>query len=209
VVHADLWRRIIDLANIRDAEQPRSAGAGRAALARAAAAIVAGGDTVFIDAGSTNLALVKALADRQALTIITNAPSIAALLAGPKGFDVLVIGGRVDHRSGGTIGARAVDEVRRIQTNLCFVGECAVAAAVGISAFDQEEAILKEAMIQPSTAIAVVAAGDRLETRGSFVVGPTSILIHLVVEAEMDAALLAPFTVAGVAVHVAGKPVHQ
>jgi DeoR/GlpR family transcriptional regulator of sugar metabolism len=209
VVHADLWRRIIDLANIRDAEQPRSAGAGRAALARAAAAIVAGGDTVFIDAGSTNLALVKALADRQALTIITNAPSIAALLAGPEGFDVLVIGGRVDHRSGGTIGTRAVDEVRRIQTNLCFVGECAVAAAVGISAFDQEEAILKEAMIQPSTAIAVVAAGDRLETRGSFVVGPTSILIHLVVEAEMDAALLAPFTVAGVAVHVAGKPVHQ
>jgi hypothetical protein len=64
-------------------------------------------------------------------------------------------------------------------------------------------------MIQPSTAIGVVAAGDRLETRGSFVVGPTSILIHLVVEAEMDAALLAPFTVAGVAVHVAGKPVHQ
>jgi DeoR/GlpR family transcriptional regulator of sugar metabolism len=87
------------------------------------------------------------------------------------------------------------------------VGECTVAAAVGISAFDQEEAILKEAMIQASTAIAVAATGDKLKTRAPFVVAPTPILTHLVVEAGTDAALLAP--VADVAVHVAGKPAHQ
>jgi DeoR/GlpR family transcriptional regulator of sugar metabolism len=183
--------------------------AREAALARAAIAVVTHGDIVFIDAGSTNLAIARALPERQALTIVTNAPSIAAALVGRDGFDVLVIGGRLDHRSGGTIGARAVDEARRIQANLCFVGECTVTAAVGISAFDQEEAVLKEAMIQASTAVAVVATGDKFRTRASFVVAPTSILTHLVVEAGTDAALLAPFAVAGVAVHVAGKPVHQ
>jgi DeoR/GlpR family transcriptional regulator of sugar metabolism len=164
---------------------------------------------VFVDAGSTNLAIARALPDRQALTIVTNAPSIAAALAGREGFDVLVIGGRLDHRSSGTIGARAVDEARRIQANLCFVGECTVAAAVGISAFDQEEAILNEAMIQASMAIAVAATGDKLKTRAPFVVAPTPILTPLVAEAGTDAALLAPFAVAGVAVHVAGKPAHQ
>jgi DeoR/GlpR family transcriptional regulator of sugar metabolism len=189
----------------REAQVP----AREAALARAAVAIVTHGDIVFIDAGSTNLAIARALPERQSLTIVTNAPSIVAALVGRNGFDVLVIGGRLDHRSGGTIGARAVDEARRIQANLCFVGECSVTAAVGISAFDQEEAILKEAMIQASTAVAVVATGDKFRTRAPFVVAPTSILTHLVVEAGTDVALLGPFAVAGVAVHVAGKPVHQ
>jgi DeoR/GlpR family transcriptional regulator of sugar metabolism len=188
----------------REAQAP----ARRAALARAAAAIVARGDTVFIDAGPTNLAIARALPERQGLTIVTNAPSIAGALAGREGFDVLIIGGRFDQRSGGTMGARTVDEARRIQANLCFVGECAVAAAIGISAFDQEDAILKEAMIQASAGKVVVAARDKFETRAPFVVAPTSILTHLVVEAGTDPALLATFTAAGVAVHVAGKPAH-
>ena len=182
--------------------------ARRAALARTAAAIVARGDTVFVDAGPTNLAIARALPERQGLTIVTNAPSIAGALAGREGFDVLIIGGRFDHRTGGTMGARTVDEARRIQANLCFVGECAVAAAVGISAFDQEDAILKEAMIQASAGKVVVAARDKFETRASFVIAPTSILTHLVVEAGTDPALLTTFTAAGVAVHVACKPVH-
>jgi DeoR/GlpR family transcriptional regulator of sugar metabolism len=186
-------------------EREAQAPARKAALARAAAAIVTRGDVVFIDAGSTNLAIARALPDRQALTIVTNAPSIASALAGREGFDVLVIGGRLDHRSGGTIGARAVDETRRIQADLCFVGACAVAATVGVSAFDQEEAILKEAMIQSSAAVAVVATGDKFETRAPFVVAPTSNLTHLVVEAGTDSALLAPFAAAGVAIHVAGE----
>jgi DeoR/GlpR family transcriptional regulator of sugar metabolism len=190
-------------------EREAEAQARERALARAAAAIVARGDTVFIDAGSTNLAIARALPERQALTIITNAPSIAAALVGRDGFDVLVIGGRLDHRSGGTIGARAVDEARRIQANLCFVGECTVTADVGISAFDQEEAILKEAIIQASTAIAVAATVDKLKTRAPFVVAPTSILTHLVVEAGTDEALLALFADVRVAVHVAAEPVHR
>jgi hypothetical protein len=64
-------------------------------------------------------------------------------------------------------------------------------------------------MIQASTAIAVAATGDKLKTRAPFVVAPTSILTHLVVEAGTDVALLAPFADARVAVHVAEKPVHQ
>lgn len=191
--------------NEREAQAP----ARKAALARAAAAIVTRGDVLFIDAGSTNLAIARALPERQALTIVTNAPLIAASFAGREGFDVLVIGGRLDHHSGGTTGARAVDEVRRIQADLCFVGACAVAAAVGVSAFDQEEAIVKEAMIQASAAVVAVATADKFETRAPFVVAPTSILTHLVVEKGTDPSLLAPFAAAGVAIHVAGEVAHD
>jgi hypothetical protein len=73
----------------REAQVP----AREAALARAAVAVVTHGDVVFIDAGSTNLAIARALPEREALTIVTNAPSIAAALVGRDGFDVLVIGG--------------------------------------------------------------------------------------------------------------------
>ncbi|RYE62563.1 MAG: DeoR/GlpR transcriptional regulator, partial [Rhizobiaceae bacterium] len=53
----------------------------KSSLARAAARLVEDGQTVFIDAGSTNLAVANALDPSQTLTIITNAPVIATALS--------------------------------------------------------------------------------------------------------------------------------
>jgi DeoR/GlpR family transcriptional regulator of sugar metabolism len=190
-------------------EREAQAPAREAALARAAAAIVRRGEILLMDAGPTNVAIARALPERLALTIITNAPSIAAALGGREGFEIILIGGRLDPRLGGTTGARAVDEMRRIRADLCFLGACAVAATIGVSAFDPEETILKEAMLQASTAGAAAVTRDNFETHAPFLVAPISILKHLVVEAGTEVALLAPFVAAGVVIHVASEPVHE
>jgi DeoR/GlpR family transcriptional regulator of sugar metabolism len=186
-------------------EREVQAKARKAALARTAVAIIRPGDVLLIDAGTTNTAIARALPEGPALTVVTNAPSIADALTGRSGIDVVILGGRLDHRSGGTLGARTVDEVRGIRADLCFVGTCAVAADFGMSTFDQEEAALKAAIMQASSAVVAVVTSDKLETRAPFVVAPTSVLSHLVVEADADTALLAPFADAGVAIHVAGE----
>jgi DeoR/GlpR family transcriptional regulator of sugar metabolism len=49
----------------------------RQRLARAAANLVEPGNVVFIDAGSTNVAIAEALPDQMPITLVTNSPAVA------------------------------------------------------------------------------------------------------------------------------------
>ena len=175
----------------------------KAALAWAAVSLVRAGDVLLIDAGSTNEAIARVLPERQGITVITNAPSIATTLAGREGIDILLLGGRFDHRSGGTKGAHVIDEIRRVRAALCFVGTCGISSGEGISASDRDEAEVKEAMVQSCASTAAVVTSDKLETRAAFLVAPVTSLTHLVVEANTLDSLLTPYRAAGVTVHSA------
>src|SRR5450830_1822180 len=66
--------------------------AAKSRLAQAAATLIAPGSLVFIDAGSTNLGIAAALPDVP-LTVVTNAPAIAAVLVDRPQLELIVIGG--------------------------------------------------------------------------------------------------------------------
>ena len=74
------------------------------ALGRAAAALVEPGWTVLIDSGSTNLRIAEALPADRDLTVVTNAPAIAAALAGRPRLALVVLGGRVHPAIGAAFG---------------------------------------------------------------------------------------------------------
>lgn len=183
------------------AERSTRAPARKAALGRKAAGLVRPGQLLLIDAGSTNLAIARALPGGLGLTVATNGTAIAAALTGRPGIELLVIGGRVDPRAGAALGARAMREVQAIRADLCFLGACAVEAGAGIAAFDAEEAALKAAIVAASGEVAVAATTERLGTAAPYLVAPTSDLVHLVVDAAAPAALIEPFRALGVRVH--------
>ncbi len=170
-------------------------------LARKAASLVRTGQTLLIDAGTTNTAIASVLPADAGLTIITNAPHIAQLLLDREGFDVQLIGGRIDAAIGGTIGAQAVEQVRRLRADLCFPGACAIDAAHGLWGFDSEEALFKRAMIEASDETVVVATDDKLGAVASHQVAELSRVQHLVVEHSADRATRSTFSAHGVAVH--------
>lgn len=64
----------------------------KARLARATAALVRDGQTLYIDASSTNLAIAKALSKDLRLTVVTNAPAIAMALSDNPKHTVVVLG---------------------------------------------------------------------------------------------------------------------
>ncbi|RDI98157.1 DeoR/GlpR transcriptional regulator [Dyella solisilvae] len=175
--------------------------ARKQALARKAVSLVQTGQTLLIDAGTTNAAIAAALPRDAGLTVITNAPHIAQLLLDREGFEVLLIGGRVDPAIGGTIGAQAVEQVRRVRADLCFPGACAIDAAHGLWGFDGEEALFKRAMIEASDETVVVATDDKLEAVALHQVAELSRVQHLVVEHSADRATRSAFAARGVAVH--------
>jgi DeoR/GlpR family transcriptional regulator of sugar metabolism len=183
-------------------KQRRQEHAGRKlALGRKAATLVRQGQVLLIDAGSTNAAIAAALPRDFGLTVVTNAPDIAQILLEREGFEILLIGGRIDVRIGAAVGAQAVQEMQRVRADICFPGACAVDAIGGLWGFDSEEVLLKRAMVEASGETVVVATSDKLGTVATHRVAGIDEVQHLVVEHDAGRALRAAFAAHGVSVH--------
>ena len=174
----------------------------KTALAGTCAKLVAArlrpGGVLFLDAGSTNIAIARALpADLQA-TVVTNAPDIAALLMRHSRIELLMIGGRVDRRIGAAVGARAIRDAHEIGADLAILGTCAVSALRGISEFDAEEAEFKKAMAAGAATVIAAVLMDRLGTRAPFAVIPSTEIAILVTEPEASPSEIAALAAMGV-----------
>jgi len=139
----------------------------RSALAAHAASLLLPGQVVLMDAGSTNVAIARALRGT-ALTVVTNSPAVADALSGAQAAEVVMIGGRIDPRSGGAIGSIALQQLAELQADVCIPGICAVDPETGIWGINAEECAFKQAMLRVSATTLIVAGNEKLGARGSF-----------------------------------------
>jgi len=147
--------------------------------------------TVFLDAGSTNVAVANCLPDHLDLTVITHAPHVAAAVCGRLGVRLMIIGGKVDERVGAAIGAQALNELEKIRPDICFVGACAIDGELGASVFDQDDAEFKRRLLEQSSRSLVGLLSDKIPTRAPFAFAPLSAFDQIVVEHDIDRAKLA------------------
>lgn len=174
-------------------------------LAQAAVALVRAGQVLFIDAGSTNLAIARALPDLP-LTVITNAPAIAALVIDRPAIELIVIGGRVDARSGACLGASALRDVALLRPDIFFAGACGVDAQAGVSAFQFDEAEFKRQVAAVSKAVLVAATADKLGTAAPYQVLSCAQLTYLVIGHDADVVQADAFAAVEVRVVRAAAP---
>lgn len=104
------------------AERAEENATGKAAIARAAAALVPDGSVLLIDSGTTTLAFAQALAGKRGLTVCTNSLAVALHLARQTTHVVHVLGGEVDRTEEATGGVDAVAAIERFRVDLAFIG---------------------------------------------------------------------------------------
>lgn len=173
------------------------------AMARAAIPLFEPGMTVFVDAGSTNLAIANALPAGLKLTVITNAPTVAAALADRQEIDVIMLGGKVDRRAGAVIGARAISDAASFRPDIYVLGSCGFEASSGISASEFEEAEFKRAIAQRSKSILAAITNEKLGAAAPFAVVPVSSRDHIILEHDAEAGYARDLALAGVHVILA------
>jgi DeoR/GlpR family transcriptional regulator of sugar metabolism len=178
----------------------------KAALARAAAALVQAHDLVFLDNGSTNLAIVRFLPRDLHLTIVTNSVPIAAAVLKRGDLQLIILGGAVDPHVGGCIDAHAIEQVMRLNIDRCFLGVCALSAAGGITAFSSADALFKRALLAASAHVTVLALSDKLETRAPYRIADAGAIDQLIVEHDAPAPVLAGLAQAGATFLTAPAP---
>ncbi|HEY9104540.1 DeoR/GlpR family DNA-binding transcription regulator [Chitinimonas sp.] len=171
----------------------------KARLAQAVVTLCRPGQVWFIDAGSTNVAIAQALPEMP-LTVVTNAPSVAAVLSGRQQLSLILIGGVVDPRVGACLGARALRDIEQLTPDLCVLGACGADAEAGLSATWFEEAEFKRSIANRSRQVLAAVTDEKLATAAPYAIMPAHELDYLVLEHSGDAAQAQAFIQLGVQV---------
>lgn len=169
-------------------------------LARAAAALIAPHNTVYLDAGTTNLLLAETLVRGQPVTVVTNSVAIAAALYRRPEVRLFLIGGHVDPDLDGALGAAAQEQITRYRPDLTFIGACAVNPSFGVSALDDRDADLKRAAVAAGSHVVILAANDKLGRTAPHHVASADAIQTLIVEHDAPEDVCAAFMQAGAAV---------
>jgi DeoR family transcriptional regulator, fructose operon transcriptional repressor len=127
------------------------------AIAEAAADQIADGETIFLDNGSTALALAQALRRRELpnLRVVTNAVAVSALLCSDSA-SVIQLGGEV-RGTGAVVGQQAIRLIEAMRFDRCFLCADGYNVEFGISGKHLPEIEVKRAAMQHATRIALIA----------------------------------------------------
>ncbi|MFE0424400.1 DeoR/GlpR family DNA-binding transcription regulator [Streptomyces sp. NPDC058953] len=133
----------------------------KAAIGRAAAALVRPGELVVIDVGTTAVEIAHALPGDFRGTVVTPSLRVAQVVSGLPHAGVLLPGGRL---RGGDLVCSGPDTVRffaGIHPDLAFLGSGGIDAAAGVTDYHYEEIATKRMILANSARTYVVADGGK------------------------------------------------
>ncbi|WP_227754328.1 DeoR/GlpR family DNA-binding transcription regulator [Stagnihabitans tardus] len=127
-----------------------------------AASLVADGETLILDAGSTTTEIGTRLTTKRDLTVITNALNIALTLGAVPGFAVHMPGGQFKAPTLSLSGDKAVEYFRNIFAGKLFLATAGVALDAGLTYPSFADLQLKEAMIKAAAHVILVADSSKI-----------------------------------------------
>ena len=135
--------------------------AAKQAIARAAANMVAEGDSIALDVGSTVYEVARLLSRRRGLTIITPSVRVLGLFLKNKDVRTIVSGGVLRTGEESLIGDLACHAFRDLFVDKLFLGLGGVDAVNGLSEYNWDDALVKRAMIRSAKEVIVVANSSK------------------------------------------------
>ncbi|RJP76522.1 MAG: DeoR family transcriptional regulator [Desulfobacteraceae bacterium] len=113
--------------------------------------------SLFINIGTTNEEIAKALCNHSRLRVITNNLNVASILSGNRNFEVIVTGGLVRSRDGGIIGEATIDFIRQFKVDLGIIGISGIDDDGTLLDFDYREVNAAKAIMANSRKVFLAA----------------------------------------------------
>lgn len=154
----------------------------KVAIGKEAAQLVQKGDSIAIDIGTTTHELAKCLVGTPNLTIITASLPIAAVLAEAPNIRLIVSGGIVRNQEHSMIGHIPVDTFQKFHLDKAFIGIGGLDLDAGLTEYNLEDALVKQAIIRSAEQVIVVADGTKLGQSCFASVAPLSVVDMLVTD---------------------------
>lgn len=130
-------------------------------IAKAAAKLVEAEDVIYLDAGTTTLAMIPYL-NKPELTVVTNGVMHASLLA-DQNVRTILVGGELKNTTKAIIGVKAVSSLTQFRFNKAFLGINGIHPRYGFTTPDPDEAAVKTAALEQSEECFVLADPSKFD----------------------------------------------
>lgn len=157
----------------------------KARIAAAAVKLLAPDDTVYLDSGSTVLALARLLHGWTRLTVVTNSLPVATELVG-RGPRLIVIGGELRATSRAIVGPLTRLLLESLHLDRALMGTYALSLEDGLTTTDPAEAFTKELVLTRAREVIVLADSSKMGARSFVRAGQLADIDVLVTDTGID-----------------------
>lgn len=176
--------------------------AAKRRIATAVAGLLADGESVVLDSGTTCLELATLLRDRR-LTVMPLSLHAANALAGSPTVRLLLPGGEPRPGELALTGPLTEASLAALRFDTAVIGCCGLTAADGVTGYDLADAAVKRAAIASAHRVIAVADASKFTRTALAVVTPVTSLDVVVTDAAAPADQVEALTAAGVTVRTA------
>jgi DeoR/GlpR family transcriptional regulator of sugar metabolism len=178
---------------LRGAEPPFALRAHQAVeakrrIAAAVAGLVADGESVVLDSGTTCLEVARLLRDRPVTVMPLSLQAVHLLGEHPGPATLVVPGGQPRSVEGALTGPLALASLAALRFDTAIIGCCGLTAADGLTAYDLDDAAVKKAAIASARRTVVAADAAKLGHTAYAHVAPAGLLHTVVTDVAADAA---------------------
>ena len=113
--------------------------------------------SLFINIGTTNEEVARALMAHKGLHVITNNLNVAGILSGNTDFEVIVAGGVVRSRDRGIVGEAALDLIGQFKVDIGVIGISGIDADGSLLDFDYREVRVAQRIMANSAQVYLAA----------------------------------------------------
>lgn len=168
--------------------------AAKAAIGRAAAALVKNGESIYVDAGSTAMALAKALVARHELRdviVVTSGLTIAlALEPAVARFTVIVTGGTLRPLQHSLVNPFAAPLLESLRLDCAFIGCNGIHPLYGVTNLNLPDAEIKSRVMSRSRRSILIADATKLGRTDLALIAPLDQFAMLVTAGDVDPELV-------------------
>jgi DeoR/GlpR family transcriptional regulator of sugar metabolism len=168
-------------------------------IAARAVSLLAPDETIYLDSGSTTLAVARLLRGWDRLTVVTNSLPIANELGG-QGPKLIMIGGEFRPTSQAFVGPLSRHLLQNLHVGKAFIGTYALSLEEGLSTTDASEAFTKVLALERATEVIVLADSRKLGTTAFAGAGRLDQVDVLVTDAGIEAHVARELREHGIAV---------
>lgn len=168
-------------------------------IGRLAVDLVADGDQIFLDAGTTTFEMAPFLKRKRGISVVVNSVRLSAELDSPA-LNVILLGGQYRPERMDTVGALAHSSLEQLRGYTAFVGSDGISREVGPTAVDIESATLYRLAIRNARATTLLADHTKFQAPSLFKIVEWDSISRVVTDRRLEPEWLQFFSGRGIQV---------
>lgn len=131
-------------------------------LVKSAVSLIESGRSVFLDSGTTMLALAKILPNKP-LSVVTSGPNVALELANRPNTTLNLIGGTLNPNNCSVAGASAIMCLKMLNIDLAFISPSGFSLSGGFTVGNYADCEVKKAVIKKASKVIMLLSKHKLD----------------------------------------------